>query len=501
MLNVKTTRRPADLWLNDLTKAKAESLKKDGGPKTSIQEIMERVNDPSAPESALIPTSPRSVEACLRLGVDPIELQFHPVSFFKRPMEDPDVTKLRFEKNEAVRQVRIQELVAGRKALIDENWQPAEASGGHGGSKSSVDSTMIEKERERMEVSKRRQERELEQMREHERKRAELVGKQQRKIDELEARTQELVKAKKESDAAWIAKQRDIELLKAREEQAIEIEAKRLAEIRYAKDKELQARLEEDEKRRKREAGEKELERRKKTEGSRAATDTILEQQAAVIAENRAKMQGKDAERAKRMKEELKQRAIENEEKRKQAESRIAAALSQNEEIVAKRRTEFEAREAEAERRRVYQEEQRKKDEKAKGEEEARKEKERKQKYDASVAAEEARKASISSKAKSKDAALADLYKQRKKEHDLKKVETDFELKLRLDKVDALAKNGLYKRQQGLEKIMTAADNTRSILREREALKATRKEANMKAALERQKMQASMDQMKMSQTC
>jgi phosphopantothenoylcysteine synthetase/decarboxylase len=116
------------------------------------------------------------------------------------------------------------------------------------------------------------------------------------------------------------------------------------------------------------------------------------------------------------------------------------------------------------------------------------------------VAAEEARKASISSKAAIKDAALADLYKQRKKEHDLKKVETDFELKLRLDKVDALAKNGLYKRQQGLEKIMTAADNTRSILRERETLKATRKQSNMQAALERQKMQASMDQMK-TQSC
>jgi hypothetical protein len=217
-------------------------------------------------------------------------------------------------------------------------------------------------------VSKRRQEKELEQMRDHERKRGEMVKTAQRKVDEADVRNQDLLKSKKESEAAWAAKQRDIELQKARDEADIEVEAKRLSEVRFQKEKELQGRLEDDEKRRKKEGVEKEIERRKKTEGSRAATDAILERQAAVIAESRAKMLIKDAERAKRMKEELKQRAIENEEKRKQAEARIAAALSQSEEIIAKRRAEFEVREAEAEKRRGYQEEQRKKDEKAKGE-------------------------------------------------------------------------------------------------------------------------------------
>jgi hypothetical protein len=63
--------------------------------------------DPNAPEYALIPTSPRSVEACFRLGIDPIELQFHPIDYYQRAGEDHDIAQIRYERNEHVRQVRL----------------------------------------------------------------------------------------------------------------------------------------------------------------------------------------------------------------------------------------------------------------------------------------------------------------------------------------------------------------------------------------------------------
>lgn len=59
--------------------------------------------DPNAPEQSLIPTSPRSVEACFRLGIDPLELQFHPITYYKYTGEAEEIAKLRFEKNEQVR--------------------------------------------------------------------------------------------------------------------------------------------------------------------------------------------------------------------------------------------------------------------------------------------------------------------------------------------------------------------------------------------------------------
>ncbi len=79
----------------------------------------------SASESSLIPTSPRSVQACLVLGIDPLELVFRPLNFYRRPNEDEDVSQLRAEKNEQVRQERLRSLIDMRKKLIEENWDPA----------------------------------------------------------------------------------------------------------------------------------------------------------------------------------------------------------------------------------------------------------------------------------------------------------------------------------------------------------------------------------------
>jgi hypothetical protein len=61
--------------------------------------------EPSRPESALIPTSPRSVEACFRLGLDPLDLVYRPLSYFKRPGELQELTAKRHAHHEALRQV------------------------------------------------------------------------------------------------------------------------------------------------------------------------------------------------------------------------------------------------------------------------------------------------------------------------------------------------------------------------------------------------------------
>lgn len=76
------------------------------------------------------------------------------------------------------------------------------------------------------------------------------------------------------------------------------------------------------------------------------------------------------------------------------------------------------------------------KEEARKRDEEARKERERQDKYAAAVETEEMRKSSIRARALEKERMLAELYAQRKKEHDLRKVDLEFQLKLRLDKVD-----------------------------------------------------------------
>jgi hypothetical protein len=59
-----------------------------------------------APDAMMmVPTSPRSVEACCALGIDPLELAPRPLAAFARPGEAPELTRLRYEHHEGMRKV------------------------------------------------------------------------------------------------------------------------------------------------------------------------------------------------------------------------------------------------------------------------------------------------------------------------------------------------------------------------------------------------------------
>ena len=61
--------------------------------------------EPARPEATLVPTSPRSVEACFRLGLDPLYLASRPLAAFKRAGEPPELAQRRHQHHEALRQV------------------------------------------------------------------------------------------------------------------------------------------------------------------------------------------------------------------------------------------------------------------------------------------------------------------------------------------------------------------------------------------------------------
>lgn len=55
---------------------------------------------------SLEPTSPRSVEACLRLGIEPGSLRYRPLDAFQLSGQAADLAELAYSFNEAVRQAR-----------------------------------------------------------------------------------------------------------------------------------------------------------------------------------------------------------------------------------------------------------------------------------------------------------------------------------------------------------------------------------------------------------
>ena len=54
---------------------------------------------------SLEPTSPRSVEACLRLGIEPAELRFIPLEKFMLEEHDAELAQLAFQHVDKIRQV------------------------------------------------------------------------------------------------------------------------------------------------------------------------------------------------------------------------------------------------------------------------------------------------------------------------------------------------------------------------------------------------------------
>ncbi|MEW5303604.1 MAG: hypothetical protein WDW36_006280 [Sanguina aurantia] len=497
-MNSISAHRPAVEWLSDLQRAKVEGST-GSKPKSSIQDLLERASDPTSPESQLIPTSPRSVEACFRLGIDPVEIQFRPASLYRRNGEDDSIAQMRYERSEQFRQDRIRSLIEERKALIDEGWtgEPEGGRGGGGGGrKGEASSGMVEKERQRLEVLKRRQERDLQQMLQYEVTRKGLLEKQQRKVEQMDRRAAELQRHKAGNDAAWAKRQQELELTKMREEQALEREGKRIAEERFQRERELQQREAEEDKRRKKEAFLRELERRQKTEDARRDTDAILAQQAEEVRLRKVRMEAQDAERARRLDAEAKETARRNGEKRQQAQLRISSAISANRHLMQQKREEFNRRESANESRRQQLADTAAKDELRKQEGERRKELERQDKYHGALTQEELRKTHIRDRAKDKECALAELYAQRKKDNDIRRVEREFELKTRLDKVDSIQKTNLYHRAQLLDKIMEEYERTRAMIQERSAVQEQRKMANMTASLHRHMIAQAMDQLK-----
>ncbi|WIA18967.1 hypothetical protein OEZ85_003636 [Tetradesmus obliquus] len=501
--------RPASAWLTQLQRAKTEntsSIK----PKITIQDIAERANagtdaDANASSSVLLPTSPKSIEACFRLGIDPLELAFKPQTAFKKPGESDELVNMRFQHHEQLRQERLKALLEERKKLVEggaESGHSHARSASNGGPASNggvdpeITSAMIEKEKHKLEVLKRRQERDIQQMLQYEITRKQLLEKQQKKIEALEARAAELKKQKVEHEKAWAAAQRERELQKLAEEQERDKEAAQIAAERYRREREMQRKEAEEARQRKKQAFLKEMERREKVEEARRETERILAAQEAEVAARKAAMEARDKERLDRMAKEATELAAANAAKKKKAEERIAAALDMNTKILHQKRSDFERREAASEVRRLEMEAEHKRQDELKHQAEAAKEAERKAKYELALAREEERKMSIQERANNKEHMLAMVNAERKATNDRKRIERELFDSLRRDKVDSIQKMQAYQRQLLLEKIMDENEKTAQLLAQRQFIQEQRKAANMSASLHRNKVNQLMESMK-----
>ena len=275
-------------------------------PRVTIQDLADRAADPAF-HGRLLPTSPRSVEACLRLGIDPASLRHIPLSAYQRWEGDAALAQLAYSAEEELRLRRLRNLLEERGRLEEEGG--AVGPRGRGGAASPAatlvgeaadaagTSAMIEREAKRLEVLRRRQERELAQLVAHELARKERQTSAQAKIAALEERAEAQRAAQREQAAAWGRAQRERALERQRQEQEKEREAQALEAARRAREEEQAAAEAEEAARRREAAHRKELARQAKAAAAKEEIKRTLARQEAEINARRERMAQREAQR------------------------------------------------------------------------------------------------------------------------------------------------------------------------------------------------------------
>ena len=110
--------RPPYSWLADLERLR-DAAASGARPKVSILDVADRLAEPGCTAAACMPTSPRSVDACLRLGIDPASLAPRPLAAFLRQERSPELAQLAFEHEERLRQDRLKALIEERRRLVE----------------------------------------------------------------------------------------------------------------------------------------------------------------------------------------------------------------------------------------------------------------------------------------------------------------------------------------------------------------------------------------------
>lgn len=168
---------------------------------------------------SLLPTSPKSVAACLRLGIDPSTLRYIPYERFFNKYRRHDLAKVAFEHYESSRLKKFAALEEERTAIGKE-----EGGGfiGHDGAKKQKaglegkkDShALIEREMKRLEVLRRRQQRDLEQIQTFEQTRRAMQQAAEAKVRELERRMEARETSRRAAAAQAAAKRAQKQLAK-----------------------------------------------------------------------------------------------------------------------------------------------------------------------------------------------------------------------------------------------------------------------------------------------
>lgn len=473
---------------------------------TSGAKALVSVNNFHTVQAAI--NSPRTLEACLRSGFDPKEL-------YPRPFEDfmatnsgnKDVAKLKakhFEKrrNEKVKAVKDERDIIMRY-LEQQQAAPVDTTG-----VSSIDliksqreketSSMMAMERNRLKRLKERQQKEIEQILASEEKTARIqkenLVKEKREMERREE--MEKLKAKRREEVA--AKKREKLLKKAKLEEEEEAARKKLASDEAARERAIADEEKRQTKIRMREARMRDEERKMKGEQHRQEIEEMLKAQEELDHQARLRMEERErvvAEVITHKKEAHKRRL---QVKRSKAEQRIQAALEAGQNVLKKRKNDFDEKQRLAHVRAA--------EHKAKADEELRKQADKREKEHMlavqrkrqSEKLEDDRIGDILGKRSKQDQFLDRVYKEREEKRQIKKAMQEIQKDDKLSNVQRIKRIDEFVRLQTLQKIQDDDDRSERIKSEKDNLIRQRKQAQLDALMRKHNINSAMEKMRVS---
>ncbi|KAG7379974.1 hypothetical protein PHYPSEUDO_007883 [Phytophthora pseudosyringae] len=496
-------------------------------------------------------TSPRSLEACRRMGIKPSELLPKTVVEFlsqgvnrKYSLVEKEAAVLRHEHFEQLRQHKLETVRAERDAILN-GLGPAPPStallsvpgnagsptgGGGLGSPALLqhvapgfpprriqsartwegaasdsdgalaDSTLIQLEERRLARIKLRQQKDIQSAIDMEAKLARLQQENARRAAEEAKRQEDQQRKARARRMQLVAAKHEQELAKKRDEdnEALERKARRRAEAEH--EKALAAEATEKARICSLEAAQRDLERQQNAEAWREQTEELLRQQEQVVAANRRRMLEKERQVALKMENANKRRHQEALERQDRANARIQQVMYQNELALARKKQEVTDKQAAAAER--GREIQRKtstelKERAAKSKQE---ELVRQKRLDAAHALRHKHVGELLAKREQLEVKMEITEQEREKARLLEQLEHQLAISQKEQNVARIQRMEAYAREQLERRISSADARSRAVKERKQALLQARQQVATEAMIRRHRLAEAVEKMRTSST-
>jgi hypothetical protein len=466
--------------------------------------------------------SPRSLEACLRQGLDPAELLPKSLAKFQAEEDLREVAQVKFDHYEERRLEKFEQ-ARSERAVIVEFLEEARKSGStrlspsfqklaaaaapsEAGSKAStgadaqeIESSMLKEERKRVEQMRRRQQKDIEQMMEFEMNIVKAQKEQKRLEDLEEAKKQARAADREKKRLAATQRRAKMELAKKmaldEEEERMKEQARRDYQFAEKQKREQQAM----EKALAKQTREKELERRRLQANREKQQQDIQKAQEDMIQKRLAKMAEQEQKRVQRVEREREEMLEKNQRKKALARTRIKKAQAANEAIMYKKREDFwdkekanavrlkERKEAEHELMRL------------KFSMLETKNKKRLASRNRAMQNTEESAQKIERDRKERERRVAENAQSRFSTDMVAKTQAELRKKDKLDNIERMKRIDEFIRLQTLQKIEADNERTKHILKQREDLMTQRQVMGARQRLSKARLQAGVDQLRQTQ--